>query len=358
MTSHQKYLKYKKKYLELKESNINYKNFPLFLISDNEFSFNVKKILNINEPTSGIIRNGNMILITRKGGVFLINNVENNYQINKIYQFTEKENFKADSTEEGLLGIIDIGEKIYFSYTTKSTKKMDLVVSEFNIDNKIGLVKNKEIFRLSFDYDYHHGGHLEKDSANNIYLGIGDGGPQGDPYNHAQDPTNYMGKIIKINPKNLNISIIAMGLRNPWMFTIDPKDRIWIGDVGWDTCETLKVINNLNRTYNFGWNYYEGSILVKSPEKNIDFDHHIFEYPNSEKYGNCVIGGYHFENLGIYIFGDLSGIIRAIKKFNDGKWKQVAYLKITDDIKIYGFLSDYKNIFVITNKSIYQLFIN
>ncbi len=47
------------------------------------------------------------------------------------------------------------------------------------------------------------------------------------------------------------------------MFSMDKYKRIWIGDVGWDTSESVKLMENIDKYYNFGWSIYEGSIHVK-----------------------------------------------------------------------------------------------
>lgn len=55
--------------------------------------------------------------------------------------------------------------------------------------------------------------------------------------------------------------IVAMGLRNPFRFTLRPGTReIWIGDPGWNTWEEInRVVDPLNATIDdFGWPCYEG----------------------------------------------------------------------------------------------------
>jgi len=40
---------------------------------------------------------------------------------------------------------------------------------------------------------------LQAASSHDLYWSTGDGGPQGDDYNHSQDTTNFLGSIIRIS---------------------------------------------------------------------------------------------------------------------------------------------------------------
>ncbi|MEQ8768793.1 MAG: DUF2341 domain-containing protein [Planctomycetota bacterium] len=55
--------------------------------------------------------------------------------------------------------------------------------------------------------------------------------------------------------------VIAFGLRNPFRFTVDPRDnRLFVGDVGWSTWEEIDIVADpLDGTVeNFGWPCFEG----------------------------------------------------------------------------------------------------
>ena len=51
------------------------------------------------------------------------------------------------------------------------------------------------------DADNHVGGQLAFGPDGYLYVGIGDGGLQGDPLNRAQDPSLLLGKILRIDPR-------------------------------------------------------------------------------------------------------------------------------------------------------------
>ena len=98
------------------------------------------------------------------------------------------------------------------------------------------------VLTVSQPFANHNGGQLAFGPDNNLYIGMGDGGSGGDPENRAQDPASLLGKILRVdvetgNPGTYIIpatnpflaspgyrgEIWAMGLRNPWRFSFEPK---------------------------------------------------------------------------------------------------------------------------------------
>ncbi len=92
----------------------------------------------------------------------------------------------------------------------------------------------------------------------------------------AVDATQLSGTVLRLEPStgaaaagNANIGsadlntrrIVAMGLRNPFRFTIRPgTNEVWIGDVGWTTWEDVeRLVNPTAAPPNFGWPCYEGA---------------------------------------------------------------------------------------------------
>ncbi|MBV8950725.1 MAG: PQQ-dependent sugar dehydrogenase [Actinobacteria bacterium] len=90
------------------------------------------------------------------------------------------------------------------------------------------------------------------------------------------NPVSLDGSIIRVNPDtgaampdNPNAAstdpnrrrIVAMGLRNPYRFTVRPgTNELWIGDVGCNMWEEIdRVANPTASVTNFGWPCYEGN---------------------------------------------------------------------------------------------------
>lgn len=145
----------------------------------------------------------------------------------------------------------------------------------------------------------HNGGQLQFGPDGMLYFSTGDGGSSNDnnsghtggssgrPSNalgNAQDRTNYLGKIFRINPvdpdgagpltysipadnpffsdptPSLKKEIYAYGLRNPWRFSFDQRpggtNRMFCGDVGQGRVEEINLIIAGG---NYGWRYLEGT---------------------------------------------------------------------------------------------------
>ena len=139
---------------------------------------------------------------------------------------------------------------------------------------------------------WHNGGRMFFDSKRCLYVGQGDGGQQNDGNGDAQNPWNYLGKIMRVCPGSpvradpnacvgtnkytipagnyysvefgndgLGLpEIFSMGFRNPWNGYID-KDRIYQSDVGQNNYEE---VNRLVGGENAGYPGFEGDGELKS----------------------------------------------------------------------------------------------
>ena len=195
----------------------------------------------------------------------------------------------------------------------------------------------------------HNGGMLAFGRDDYLYLGIGDGGRGGDPWNNAQSLETLLGKMLRIdvnqprgysipedNPfssdENARPEIWAYGLRNPWRHSFDTvTGDLWIADVGQNKWEEINIIE---KGKNYGWKHREGFEKYNGvkKEKYVDGDYAdpIFVYPRTK--GLSVTGGYVYRGSakawdGKYIFGDWSkgfaamdGQLFVASKGSDGKW--------------------------------------
>ncbi len=146
-----------------------------------------------------------------------------------------------------------------------------------------------KILRNPLD-DLHAGGFIEFGPMDGyLYLSHGDGGPQGDPDNNAQNPGLLLGKMMRIDvdggtpyaipPDNPFVGepgyreeIWAGGLRNPWQASFDSlTGDMYIGDVGYFTWEEVDFIPAGVGGLNFGWPIMEG-LDCRRPPQNCDPD--------------------------------------------------------------------------------------
>ena len=210
-----------------------------FIITNlNASDFNLKKILDLNEPWGSTFINNEELLITEKSGEIKLINL-------KSKEITEIDhNLKVlEYGQGGLLDIIFQDSTVWVSYTEnhgnyKTTTS--IAKGEFN--------KNKIIFTNIFqayppiDSPYHFGSRIAI-KGNYLFASIGERG-QG---MIAQDATKHPGSIIRIylngkipedNPKFVNKKkwlpeIYQIGVRNPQGLTLSPFDqKIYISNHG------------------------------------------------------------------------------------------------------------------------------
>lgn len=167
---------------------------------------------------------------------------------------------------------------------------------------------------------------------------------RGDPFKRGQDLTTLLGKVLRINPNDVNPQpeIYAYGFRNPWSLTFDQSGRGFIGDVGQDAFEE---INLLQEGGNYGWSIKEGELYTSwdaTPDRDkIDFIDPIYVYPHAQDGPSAVMGGYYVDNNANYAdgyyFADISGsIIRLLESGDDTSWDVIEDWHLDDGISIYG----------------------
>ena len=102
-------------------------------------------------------------------------------------------------------------------------------------------------------------------------MGLGDGGGAGDRFGHGQNDRTPLGALLRFDvsvPGALSPApgnpfpapeVWAVGLRNPWRFTIDfPSGLIVIADVGQDLFEEVSIAPVDAAGLNYGWPITEG----------------------------------------------------------------------------------------------------
>ncbi|CAM9680684.1 unnamed protein product [Pylaiella littoralis] len=231
-------------------------------------------------------------------------------------------------------------------------------------------------------------------SSHDVYWTTGDGGPQTDYTNQAQDNTNMLGSMMRITvPSGAGTGytspsgnlagargmdeICASGFRNPWRCSFDKETDVLIcGDVGHTKVEEIDIIECGN---NYGWSQFEGSRCQEAVEdvegfstcqgiNRSGFTFPWFEYchpdydsdaaeqaeftggvdicAGSQLSGLAVIGGYvyrgeYFTDLlaGAYIFGD---VVNKNVYFIKEEGGEMTFGTIISDgsVQIVGFAED------------------
>jgi glucose/arabinose dehydrogenase len=192
-------------------------------------------------------------------------------------------------------------------------------------------------------YVAHNGGQLFFDSAGYLYISFGDGGESAVRQHHAQDPTTWLGKILRIDPDGddpyaippdnpfagpdgVLDEIWASGFRNPWRASVDPASGIvYVGDVGEGRAEEINVIPPDLGGSNYGWCCREGDAPFSGrcfestsvcPPDGEGLTAPIHEYGHDQ--GCAVTGGFVYRGCalpdlrGTYFYGDYcTGFIRS-----------------------------------------------
>jgi glucose/arabinose dehydrogenase len=177
-------------------------------------------------------------------------------------------------------------------------------------------------------YPNHNGGQLQFGPDGYLYLGVGDGGSEGDPLGNGQNTDVLLGKLLRIAPKpgggytiptgnpfvgqaGKRAEIWAHGLRNPWRFSFDRKTgALIVGDVGQDQQEEVDFApRGTGAGANYGWSVFEGDRRNRpGTAPNAVFPVLVARHSK----GYCaIIGGYVVRDhelgslYGRYLYGDL-----------------------------------------------------
>ena len=177
----------------------------------------------------------------------------------------------------------------------------------------------------------HNGGLLLFGPGAHLYIGTGDGGGGGDRHGsrgNAQSLGSLLGKILRIDPRPSGTraygvprsnpfvgrsgargEIYAYGLRNPWRFSFDRRNRDNThGDVGQGDEEEIAFVRS-RRAKNFGWRPFEGRSRYTAGESARGHVRPVIQRFHDD--GNCSItGGLVVRDravpalYGRYVFGD------------------------------------------------------
>ncbi|MEO0570123.1 MAG: PQQ-dependent sugar dehydrogenase [Bacteroidota bacterium] len=291
--------------------------------------------LDLQSPKDGT----NRIFIAEKIG--LIRVFSNGPNVQQANTFLDLSGNLSTDSEQGLLGMAfhpNFSSNGYF-YVCYTPNRSVSYISRFTATPNSGTADNNSelvLLEIPQPFTNHNGGQLAFGPDGLLYIAMGDGGSGGDPDNNAQNRSNLLGNILRIdvdNPdsgRNYGIpqdnpfigqavsrdEIYAYGLRNPWRMSFDVETgSLWTGDVGQDEVEEIDVIESGG---NYGWKLFEGTRCFSGDCDTNGLMPPVFEYDHSN--GDLSItGGYVYRGTqnssltGKYIYGDfVSGRIWAL----------------------------------------------
>ncbi len=165
----------------------------------------------------------------------------------------------------------------------------DNVVTEWRVNNPrsdsatVNVASAREVLRIQHPQFNHNGGELRFGPDGLLYISVGDGGAADDQGpghvagGNAQDPSQLLGKILRIDPRRSRSGaayripagnpfvaqpgargeIFALGFRNPYKMSFDKSTgALYVADVGQNDIEEIDVVTSGG---NYGWPLKEGS---------------------------------------------------------------------------------------------------
>jgi glucose/arabinose dehydrogenase len=266
----------------------------------------------------------------------------------------------AADGERGLLGLAinADGTLAYVDYTDNAGNTQ---IDEYsvNADGTFDAATRRPVLGFAQPYPNHNGGDLVFGPDHMLYIGTGDGGSGGDPDRRALNLSEWLGKMLRIDPTptadagytvpadnpfvgvdGARPEIWSIGLRNPWRFSFDRSTGdLWIADVGqgqWEEVDAAWAADGGGRGSNFGWSAFEGNHQFNNDQSPDGVTPPIHEYEHVG--GACSIsGGVLYRGaaipalVGWYVFADLcTGEVHALQIANRAVAKEVTLGKATN----------------------------
>jgi glucose/arabinose dehydrogenase/plastocyanin len=278
--------------------------------------------VNVAAPNDGSGR----LFVVERGGTIRIVDRDGNLLPEPFLDLTDPQGANTvmySFLEQGLLGLAfhpDFANNgLFYTNSTNLLRSGDRLVVQYQVaaddPNKADPESGLIVLFGEQPYPNHIGGDIQFGPDGYLYIGVGDGGLEGDPLDAGQDLTTQLGKLLRIDvapavaaamgqateaavggkaynvpPDNpfvqgdvlINLfglqgdeaedafaqlhpkalpEIWAFGLRNPWQFSFDRQTGdLWIGDVGQNFWEEIDFEPaGSGGGWNYGWKFLQGS---------------------------------------------------------------------------------------------------
>ena len=296
-----------------------------------------------------------------------------------------RDRVSAKANEQGLLGLAFHPDhrrngRFFVNYNRRDDGAT--VLAEYSRQDQslqASAATERIIMVVPQPYPNHNGGMVAFGPDRYLYIGRGDGGSRGDPQNRAQNPNEWLGKILRIDvnrdrpyaiPADNPFAkgggrpeVYAFGIRNPWRFSFDRETgMLWLADVGQNKWEEIDLVIAGG---NYGWRIMEGTHCY-NPDHGCSPEGLIFpiaEYGHEQ--GRCSItGGYVYRGQampalrGTYLFGDYcSGELFAMSAGANRKHSTAPLVLLHTGVRISSFGEDEAGeVYVVDHKGgIYRL---
>lgn len=284
-----------------------------------------------------------VVVVLEKGGKARVFDVAMGRELGRLLDLDVQ-----TRSEQGLLGLAfhpAFGPTGGHVFTHEIVKKGGGEVSRISRwtvriqDDSWSSADEQTVLEVPQPYANHNAGQVQFGPDGMLYVGFGDGGWRDDPHGNGQDPTSFLGAMLRLDvdhapagegyaiPKDnpylgqgdVPDEVWATGLRNPWRFSFAPDGRMVVADVGQNLWEEVDIVSEGD---NLGWARREGRHCFPPDQACGDpaasgFVEPIWEYGRDD--GQSITGGYVYTGAampaleGRYIVGDfLSGRVWAV----------------------------------------------
>lgn len=313
----------------------------------------------------------NRLFVVEQGGVIRVMLLNDGFMLETPFLDiqTRVRTNAADISEEGLLSVafapdFETSGRFYVYYTNLAGNN---VIARYDISDDVNVAdaaSEQIVLTISHPlYENHNGGQLQFGPDGMLYVGTGDGGGSGDPFEAAQNLNDLRGKILRIDVETGTPTTYVVpadnpyandgnaatrgeiwdaGLRNPWRFSFDRQTQdLYIGDVGQEAVEEIDFQTAGESGANFGWSCYEGNSIYNAAacSQTITYTVPIFTvaHPTAES----ITGGYVYRGAavptwqGTYFFGDfVTGRMWVMQ--NAGTWTSAELPQTSFGISSFG----------------------
>jgi glucose/arabinose dehydrogenase len=294
--------------------------------------------------------------------------------------------------EEGLLGLAfhpsyETNKRFFVYYTAKrpvpDTDPINFgstTLEEYAVSNDPEVALSAPVhtyLSIPDRANNHNGGTIAFGPDGYLYLGTGDEGGGGDPFENAQNLQSLYGKILRLDvdragtpdppgavyaipPTNPFVGrndarpeIWAFGLRNPYRWSFDrATGEMFIGDVGQGAWEEIDLLPAGVGGLNLGWDDREGAHCFEPPTNCLTSGRldPILEYDRATNGPTCasVTGGYRYRGSqspslkGNYFYADFcsgklwKGVFARSGDGRAGIWRAVHTLDTGQNVSSFG----------------------
>lgn len=213
--------------------------------------------------------------------------------------------------ERGLLGLAfsSDGATAYINYTDTSgdTTIASLAV---DVDGTFDRTTLRTLSTIEQPYRNHNAGDIVVEPSGTLLVPMGDGGSADDPLRVSLDTSSPLGKVLRVDPRDGSVTMVAKGLRNPWRVDLF-DDRLWLADVGQNQWEEVSVLDGVSQRRgvplssssagassagnatdiaDFGWSAYEANDRFNTDQSSPSHIGPVVAYQHGDD-GCSVSGG-------------------------------------------------------------------